>query len=40
VPALAHRLVLKPELWVSKVTPERIIADVLTKVPTPAVEAR
>ena len=36
VPALAHRLVLKPELWVSKVTPERIVADVLKRVPTPA----
>ena len=40
VPALAHRLVLKPELWVSKVTPERIVGDALTKVPTPAAEAR
>ena len=34
------REMLKPELWVSKVTPERIVADVMTKVPTPAVEAR
>ena len=40
VPALAHRLVLKPELWVSKVTPERIVGDALTKVPTPVAEPR
>jgi MoxR-like ATPase len=40
VPALAHRLVLKPELWVSKVTPERIVGDALTKVPAPVAEPR
>jgi MoxR-like ATPase len=40
VPALAHRLVLRPELWVSKITPERIVADVLKRVPTPPTEVR
>lgn len=38
VPALAHRIVLRPELWVSKITPERIVADVLKRVPTPAAQ--
>ena len=38
VPALAHRIVLRPELWVSKITPERVVADVLKRVPTPAVQ--
>jgi MoxR-like ATPase len=40
VPALAHRLALRPELWVSRITPERIVADVLNRVPTPATESR
>ncbi len=39
VPALAHRIVLRPELWVSKITPERIVADVLKRAPTPAAQA-
>jgi MoxR-like ATPase len=39
-PALAHRLALRPELWVSRITPERIVADVLNRVPTPATESR
>jgi len=40
VPALAHRLALRPELWVSRITAERIVADALNRVPTPATEAR
>jgi MoxR-like ATPase len=35
VPALAHRLVLHPELWVRRITGEDIIADLLAEVPTP-----
>ncbi len=35
VPTLAHRLVLRPELWVRRVTPEAVVADLLTQVPVP-----
>jgi MoxR-like ATPase len=35
VPALAHRLVLRPELWVRDITGEDIVADLLAEVPTP-----
>jgi MoxR-like ATPase len=38
VPALAHRIVLLPELWVQRVSPEDVVADVLAAVPTPAPE--
>jgi MoxR-like ATPase len=38
VPALAHRIALRPELWVSRITPARIVADVLQRVPTPATQ--
>jgi MoxR-like ATPase len=37
VPALAHRLVLRPELWVERVRPEDVVAECLGKVPVPAV---
>jgi MoxR-like ATPase len=36
--ALGHRLTLKPELWVRRVRPEAIVADILEEVPTPAAE--
>ncbi|MBI1775777.1 MAG: MoxR family ATPase [Proteobacteria bacterium] len=36
VPALAHRLVLRPELWISKITQGQIVAEILDLVPTPA----
>jgi MoxR-like ATPase len=36
--ALAHRLTLKPELWVQRVRAEDIVSDLLTTVPTPAAE--
>jgi MoxR-like ATPase len=39
VPALAHRLMLKPELWVQQVAAEDIVREVLETVPTPAAEA-
>jgi MoxR-like ATPase len=38
VPALAHRIVLRPELWVQRVSAEDVIADVLASVPTPKAE--
>jgi MoxR-like ATPase len=38
VPALAHRLALRPELWVERRRSDDIVRDVLDSVPTPAVE--
>ena len=38
VPALSHRLMLKPELWVQRVRPEDVVREVLDTVPTPAAE--
>ena len=38
VPALAHRLALRPELWVERRRSDDIVRDVLDRVPTPAVE--
>jgi len=35
VPALAHRLVLRPELWVQRVSAEDVVREVLASVPTP-----
>jgi MoxR-like ATPase len=35
VPALAHRIVLRPELWVSRTNPAGIIEEILARVPTP-----
>jgi MoxR-like ATPase len=35
VPALAHRLTLKPEMWVQRVSTEDIVREVLDTVPTP-----
>jgi MoxR-like ATPase len=35
VEALAHRLMLRPELWVQRVPPEDVVRDVLDTVPTP-----
>jgi MoxR-like ATPase len=36
VPALAHRLVLRPELWVQSVQPEDVVRQCLDSVPVPA----
>jgi MoxR-like ATPase len=36
VPALAHRLTLRPELWVRRVDPDQVVAELLGRVPTPA----
>jgi MoxR-like ATPase len=38
VAALAHRLVLRPELWVQKVSADDVVRDVLETVPTPKAE--
>jgi MoxR-like ATPase len=38
VPALAHRLTLRPELWVQRIRGEDVVADVLESVPTPPAE--
>jgi MoxR-like ATPase len=38
VPALAHRLVLRPELWVQRVSGEDVVREVLDAVPTPRAE--
>jgi MoxR-like ATPase len=38
VPALAHRLTLRPELWVQRIRGEDVVADTLESVPTPPAE--
>jgi MoxR-like ATPase len=38
VPALAHRLTLRPELWVQRISARDIVVELLTSVPTPAAE--
>jgi MoxR-like ATPase len=39
IPALAHRLALKPELWVQRVQAEDVVQQCLTSVPVPATES-
>jgi MoxR-like ATPase len=38
VPALAHRLALKPELWVERLRSDDIVRELLDQVPTPVVQ--
>jgi MoxR-like ATPase len=38
VPALAHRLMLRPELWVQRIRPDEVVREALETVPTPAAE--
>jgi MoxR-like ATPase len=38
VPALAHRLTLRPELWVQRVSGEDLVREALDSVPTPKAE--
>jgi MoxR-like ATPase len=38
VPALAHRLSLRPETWVQRITPETVVGELLDTVPTPAAD--
>ena len=36
VPALAHRITLRPEMWLRRVDPSFVVHEVLTNVPAPA----
>jgi MoxR-like ATPase len=38
IPALSHRLMLRPELWVQRIRPEDVVAESLDTVPTPAAQ--
>jgi len=38
VPALSHRLSLRPELWVQRLRPDDIVLELLDRVPTPKAE--
>jgi len=38
VPALSHRLMLRPELWVQRTSAEDVIRELLESVPTPAAQ--
>ena len=38
IPAIAHRLALRPELWVQRVRAEDVVQECLESVPVPAVE--
>ncbi|MHB1568003.1 MAG: AAA family ATPase [Solirubrobacteraceae bacterium] len=38
VPALAHRLALRPELWVQRVQPEDVIAECMRTIPVPVAD--
>ena len=40
VPALAHRLILKPELWASRVTAAQVVQSLLGQVPSPGPDER
>jgi len=39
VPALSHRLTLKPEVWLRRVDPASVVTDIVAKTPTPATGA-
>jgi MoxR-like ATPase len=36
--ALAHRLVLRPELWLARISAVQVIQEILNRVPTPKAE--
>ncbi len=40
VPALAHRLILKPELWAARVSASQVVHGLLAQVPAPGPEIR
>src|SRR6266851_6285605 len=40
VPALAHRLILKPELWAARISPAQVVESLLEQVPAPGPETR
>jgi MoxR-like ATPase len=35
-PALAHRITLRPEMWLRRIDPATVVADVLARTPAPA----
>ncbi len=35
-PVLAHRITVKPEMWMSEVTGHTVVDDIVSTVPTPA----
>ena len=37
VPALAHRITLRPELWIQRVQAEDVVRDCLDRCPAPPV---
>ena len=39
-PALAHRLVLRPELWASRISAAQVVQSLLAQVPAPGADAR
>jgi MoxR-like ATPase len=36
IPALAHRITLRPEVWLKRIDPSSVVADVLAHTPAPA----
>ncbi|MBF9071395.1 AAA family ATPase [Streptacidiphilus fuscans] len=40
IPGLAHRVTLKPELWVRRITADDVVAGVVQRVPTPRTTPR
>jgi MoxR-like ATPase len=38
LPALAHRIVLRPELWLARASPDQVVDRALHRAPTPAAE--
>ena len=38
IPALSHRIILKPEVWYTKVTEKSILESIVEKIPVPKVE--
>jgi MoxR-like ATPase len=39
LPALAHRITLRPEMWLQRIDPGRVVADILAQTPVPATGA-
>ena len=37
-PALVHRLILKPDLWLKKYAAREVIADILDELPVPVLQ--
>jgi MoxR-like ATPase len=40
VPALAHRLILKPELWAARISPAEVVQGLVSRVPAPGPDVR